>query len=425
MPISWNHDETSIAYCAECIAPKTSSFFSQEKETGAMVGGQNSVGVGKNEEWGEALVGINPIMNIYIVHVRTGKVGCVQNGPNPCDRNGQDPSSHGFTLAQVQFAPDGKHIVYVGFDAGGGGYMPRRLGLIHCINRRSWIFCSKVEQLLHSLSEISNCDPESDVSDSEFHRISDHCWVAVSPRFSFHGSIPRLVYLGCPQMDTHGGNMALHIADWSGDDVHRITSRLLVDQVDFPTLNGPKVLGMGFPGIFCNQLPLQCFSPDGNYIYINSQWGSVAKIIRVSTIDGSVSCVRPEQDAASENLLFITRNGDAIISLSEPNIPAKLNFVPSKAWLDDGIMGAHPIPTIHVSSVASTSFSPLEKAQLIQDAGHRYTIISIDVPGTREGISDPLQSILLLPNVENSNDKKIPMIVVPHGGPRKLIIIVL
>jgi len=71
MPLSWNPDETCIAYCAERIPTKTCSFFHRgEKETGTTVGGEYTRGLGKNEEWGEALVGLNPLIDVFIVHVR-------------------------------------------------------------------------------------------------------------------------------------------------------------------------------------------------------------------------------------------------------------------------------------------------------------------------------------------------------------------
>ena len=253
------------------------------------------------------------LFNIFII--RTGKVGIVANTPGQNEPNTQDSSGQGFTFAQVQFTPDGNHLVYVAFDAGGGGFMPRRLGLVHCINRRSWVFCSKVEKLLNTLSDASTSQSMPQACDSDCICITNNCWVAVSPRFSKEGSKPKLAYLACPQMDTHSGNMALHIANWDSENVQEITSCILVDQCTLPALEGPKVLGLGFPGLFCSQLPVRCFSPDGKYMYVNTQWGSATKIVKISTDQGSISCVQcTRSDTASENILFMTEGGDAIVS---------------------------------------------------------------------------------------------------------------
>ena len=72
MPLSWNPEETYIAYCAERIATKTSSFFcAQDQEMGTVVvGGEHTQGIGKYEEWGEALSGIHPLIDVYIVNIR-------------------------------------------------------------------------------------------------------------------------------------------------------------------------------------------------------------------------------------------------------------------------------------------------------------------------------------------------------------------
>ena len=70
MSLSWNHDETCISYCAERLPTKACSFFQREKEEKLIVGGEYTRGIGKVEEYGEALAGINPLIDIYIVHVR-------------------------------------------------------------------------------------------------------------------------------------------------------------------------------------------------------------------------------------------------------------------------------------------------------------------------------------------------------------------
>lgn len=302
----------------------------------------------------------------------------------------------------MQFTPDGKHIVYVGLDAG----MPRRLGLIHCINRRSWIFCSKVEKLLSSLSDTNTNDPTTQVCDTELICLTNECWVALSPRFSTSGLNPKLAFLASPRMDTHSGNMALHIADWNSENISEIRSRILVDQCIVPASEGPKVLGMGFPGLFCSQLPIRCFSPDGKYLFVNSQWGSAAKIVKVSTDEGSISCVLCTSDAASETILYITEGGDAIVSVSEPSLPQTIGLVS----INDNV-NPRCVSTIRISPVASSNFSPL--LGKLPNRKSTYQVLCVELPGT------PLQGILLLPYLGESSATKLPLIVVPHGGPRK------
>ena len=355
-------------------------------------------------------------------YCRTGQVGMVPNSPTQTELNPKS-SRQEFTLTQVQFTPDGKHVVYVGLDAG----MPRRLGLIHCMNRRSWIFCSKIENLLSTLSDASSTsDSMSHLCDTEFVCLTNHCWAALSPRFSAGCSNPKLIYLACPQMDTHSGNMALHIADWNSENIHEISSRVLVDQYTVPASEGPKVLGMGFPGLFCSQLPIRCFTLDGKYVYVNTQWGSASKIIKVSTDKGSISCIRckcPSQlsDAASETILYLTDGGDAIVSVSEPSLPAIIGVVSSKSLMDEDIVNPNWISTIQVSPVASTNFSPLNEVGKALDPQLTYQVLSFELPPGSEEASVQLQGILLLPNMDDASATKFPLIVVPHGGPRKWI----
>jgi len=354
-------------------------------------------------------------------------VGIVSNSPSTQNKVNliTDKAVTEFTLTQVQFAPDGKHVVYVGLDAG----MPRRLGLIHCMNRRSWIFCSKVENLVKALSDSKTShDSISESYDTEVSCLTNHCWMATSPRFTFdHCSNPKMVYLASPQMDTHSGNVELHIADWNSENICKISSRILVDQYVVPASDGPKVLGMGFPGLFCSQLPLRGFTHDGRYVYVNTQWGSASKIVKVSTDDGSISCVRLKcqnylPDAASESILYVTAKDDVVVSVSEPVLPAKIGIIASNLLIDGDIISPSWISTVHVSPVASTNFYPLNKGRVQDDRPkHTYQVLSVDVP---QGSGDasveaslPIQGILLLPRIDDGSTEKVPLIVVPHGGP--------
>ena len=125
----WNEQEDALLYCAEMNPPKTKSFFDHDEDGGDeaqdnIVGGTNTLGFGVGENWGEKFT-TTCRLKIFAVNVDTGNVAMVKNVPGADE---MDETGGGYTLGHAMFSPTGGHIVYVAWDAGSGGNMPKRLG---------------------------------------------------------------------------------------------------------------------------------------------------------------------------------------------------------------------------------------------------------------------------------------------------------
>ena len=421
---SWNADETVLVYAAERKAPETVSFFddageSDEKAQKSKVrGGQFTLGIGKYENWGEKYGKQNPLLDLNCVNVITGKVARVENVPGG---GTTDTTEGGYALGQPVFAPDGTTIVYVAFDAGGGSEMPRRLGLIYCQQRPSKLYSSSVEHLLDRLSsEESNSFGED--KDADFVVLSPDLRLARSPRFAPMDSDGKstLVFVGSEVgFDTHSGCFALHAIDWSGNDAVLESGRVIVKEVVDPR-QSPKewgeVNGLRFPGLFLHQLHESCFvSPDA--LLITTQWGCASKLIRVSLLNGEVSCVPCGEDAESCALVCLAPDGSAVVTINAPNSPAKLSLMPASGLITGPLVGEgiESLDLITMKPIASTRFSSVS----FQHFPFGYSIDVREPPQvTGVDFDLPIQSVLLMPKAPEEG--KPPLIVVPHGGPHSV-----
>ena len=430
--LSWNPQETAIVYSAEMNPPPTSSFFDSSPEEQhsdskkeSIAGGEYTLGLGKGEVWGEKY-GSTSRLNLFIVNVDSGNVGLVSNAPG---ESTSTTTNGGYVLGQAIFSPCGKNIVYTAWDAGEGGSMPRRLGSIYCFQRASQIFTSPVTKLMENLSAFED---DTSHDDDEYSSVSDGEKLARSARFvTVTDSESKLVYLSNREgFDTHGGCMALNTIDWTSEKgLNLETKRTLVDVVHVPshTGNGEStteernvVLNMAFPGIFTNQLLIEpCVSPDGKHLFLTTQWGSVSKIVRIALKTGNLSLVNfttngSDSNTASQSLLCLTKDGGAIVSISQPNRPPIIGKVQHQSLKEDeiplmdiSVIAKLPPITASAKIASSTPISDHENKQMHYDA---FSLIP-----PYGSVKAPIQGILLLPS--NIQEEKVPLIVVPHGGP--------
>lgn len=423
--VSWSPDETALVYAAEVNKPKTISFFSTpslKTNENVIAGGQNTLGVGKGEVWGEKYES-TALLGLFCLNVETGNIGGIENVPGYIAAD-TTCLEGGYVLGQPVFSPCGTSVVYTAWDAGAGGDMPRRLGAIYCFHRPCKIYSSQVTDLL---SQLANSTTESDEkgtirSDVSYTCITPDDRLARSPKFSKSiGGVSRLAYLCNTQgFDTHGGCMALHIIDWdmSKGTVIDESRHVVVDVVQYPGERGvnTKIAGIGFPGLFISQLRDDCFSLNGDYIFTTTEWGSVNKIVAISLCDGTVTPIHFDLstsdgacDNASQQFLCFADNGSAIVSQSEPNRPTLLGCL-HPTFLKD-LSNAVPSQLLaDMSAISSTSFSSLNPETTL---GHKYQIMNIHPE--HGDVKVPVGLVLLLP--QDSDGEKLPLIVVPHGGP--------
>jgi acylaminoacyl-peptidase len=467
---AWNSDETALVYCAARVEEQScSSFFDLDKDqTRELRGKQDTLGHGFTQEtWGESFGSTLPLQDIYVVHVSTGRVARVENVPGR-----QNKSSDGllgsFAVGQVVFAPDGQSVVYTAWDAGGGGFMPRRLGLVYCQQRPRQLYQSSIVKLLERLTSTdvvieTPADAATaavDTEDEPFVPLTPNFRIAFSPRFS---QAPRdvalsdldanemskkaetdeppaavssrsvMVFLACPNgMETHSGCFALYAVDWSDGRMVDGTMRALVDIVRDPVrgcakispnkvLQPTEVHGLPFPGLFLFQLPTFCFSSP-NRVFLTTQWGSLQKMVFVelSDVDGRLQLLRVNNSEWSESLLCLTPDGGAVLSVRSPHDPDRLVYVSAAAWTN-GDHGIDSVPVITMRPIATTRFSCVASA--IPPLAFATHIEILANPPIVEGVSVevPVQSLLLLPHDSEGNESKPPLIVVPHGGPHSCL----
>jgi acylaminoacyl-peptidase len=418
---TWSPDETCILYAAEQKAVKTKAFWKkndngkdEDEDEGTVRGGQNVLGQGTLEDWGEKLSKQSPLLDLYILNVDTGKRERVANVP-----------STEVTLGQAVWHPDGKTIAYTGWDAGGLGNMARRLGMIFCRNRASKIYTSDVTKLLERLQPGNDDDDDDDDDDNtgeEKAKEEDTDFICVTPDFPFARSpqfaqlkdgTPSLVFLANPKgFVSHDGCMGLYQSKSSdGESVDCVVPVVEIPDKDAPT----SLHGMGFPGLFLSQLPSACGCGQG-YIFTTTVWGSFQRIVRIDLSTGAVHLVEVEgfSPLASQSLLCkASENGGSwVISEVASNQPARIWRV--QGLLEDaesGIVRAKARLVFEFSSMAVTSFSTVKPRF---DVPIDLKVISIPPPKVEGVTSDtPIQALVMIPR----RSEKVPLVVIPHGGP--------
>ena len=415
----WNAAETALVYLAERIPPKTKSFFEQSSNKGdededetAIVGGQNVLGQGKSEHWGEQYHQQTPLLDMFVLHIGTGNMARVKNVPS----SDRETTLDGYSLGQVVFAPspDNKgndkdiedSLVYVAWDAGSGSEMPRRLGLVYCQQRSSKIYQSSIRNLLRTLENDTANEMNTD-DDTAYQCLTPDMRLARSPRFAPLDKAGKrtMVFLGSEKgFDTHSGCWALYTMDWESQQ-----RRILIDRVDDPRESNSScddtVSALSFPGLFLQQLPESCFlSPD--CLVLTSQWGSTSQVVQVSLSDrklSRISCSDNCEDSCK--LLSFTSDDSILVTTESPGRPAQVcRVVLSSTPHIESMMSFKPI--------AASRFSPLLPISLAFSVG-----IDIRKAPSVGGVDFDLdiQSVLLLP--AGKHGKPPPLIVVPHGGP--------
>lgn len=351
--MQWNEEETCLVYSAERKAPKVTSFFDvEEDEKDEKVrGGESTMGLGKTEHWGEKYTEISALLDLFVVNVETGRVERVKNVPG----GGDDSTTHGgYTLGQASFSPCGTHVVYTAWDAGGGSEMPRRLGMVYCLQRPSKIYASPVDNLMERLVQGKEEREDEKMEDDEYVCLTQGARIARSPRFSpVVNGVSKMVYL-CSKLgfDTHNGGVALHVQDWMVDDCR---PDLDSQNIWISTVNSPPPLSgdqdtdiqvgnMAFPGLYTQTLPLSCCTEE--FLLATTQWGSVQRILRVSLKNGHMTLLNCDiargkglstEISASQSLLCVTADGGAVLMESAPNRPAIVAFVSREALARDRV----------------------------------------------------------------------------------------
>jgi len=439
--MSWRpRNEDVIVYVAEKKSEDAKSFFDvvekeKDSETTNTIVGQFTLGAGKKEDWGEKYVG-TANLGLFCVSITSGNVVAVENVPSSGESKHGNPDT--FTLGQPIFTPCGNSIVYTAWDAGGGGLMPRKLGSIYCYQRSSALHTSSIQNLIEKLH---NADINKESKDGPSQCLTPKHALARSARFpnsSLNPSVStsKLAFLCSSKgFDTHGGCMALHTIDWDCDNNAAVLSseKALVDEIRLPEYSKEAreskakstLLGMSFPGIFTGDLPQECFSPDGSSVFLTTMWGSVTRVVKVSTSNGDIRCISFNLDSeneteisfSSQQVVCVSEDG-VIVAQSSPNTPRVVGLLSSDIFdsVSADVISCKSICDMHPMSVSGVSALPTPEETL----GEIATNISWEMIVTENEDNKqlpPIQSILMMPTSEKNTNKPPPLIVVPHGGP--------
>ncbi|XP_060187651.1 acylamino-acid-releasing enzyme-like isoform X2 [Lycium barbarum] len=390
--ISWNNDETLIAYVAEEPAPSKPTFttFGYKKDNSTDKDSGSWKGQGDwEEEWGETYAGKRQPA-LFIIDVNSGEV-------RPVEGMGKSLS-----VGQVVWAPSREglqqYLVFVGWPSD-----PRKLGIKYCYNRPCALYAvraplSKLEVHQSGTNAANNVSPI---------KLTQSISSAYFPRFSPDGKL--LIFLSArSSVDSwaHSATGSLHRIDWSFSGKPTPDAKI-VDVV--PVVTCPE--DGCFPGLYCFSVLNRPWLSDGHTIILSSIWGSTQVIISVNVISGSVSRISPGDSSFSWNLLAL--DGDNIIAVcsSPVDVPAikygslvrKASTEDSWSWLD-------------VSSPISRCS---EKVTFLLSS-RQFSVMKIPVrdisQNLTKGASKPYEAIFVSSKLQSRNVCD-PLIVVLHGGP--------
>ncbi|KAE9617654.1 putative acylaminoacyl-peptidase transcription factor WD40-like family [Lupinus albus] len=392
--ISWNSDETSIAYVAEEPTPAKPAFNglgykkggSTVKDTGSWKGQGDW-----EEEWGETYAGKRQPALFVINIITSGEVQAVK---------GIDKS---LSVGQVVWAPSTEgleqYLVFVGWS-----FATRKLGIKYCYNRPCALYAVKVPHHNESQANKSNIHSTEDVQALNLtHTINS----AFFPRFSPDGKF--LVFLSArSSVDSgaHSATNSLHRIDWSSD-MKMFQSRKVYDVL-------PVVMCAEdgcFPGLYCFSILSSPWLSDGYTMIISSIWNSSQVLLSVNVLSGEIFCITPTDSNFSWSLLTLDGNNILAVSSSPVDVPqVKYGVIVEKendnnewSWSDVSD------PIFKCSDEVRSLMSSL-----------KFNVIKIPVKGASvsptTGAHKPYETIFVSSKVKKS-DTCDPLIVILHGGP--------
>ncbi|KAK8684693.1 hypothetical protein V6N13_040709 [Hibiscus sabdariffa] len=391
--ISWNSDESLIAYVAEEPSPCKPSFDYQGYKQDATKDKECTSWKGQGdweEEWGECYAGKRQPA-LFVINLNSGKVHAVKG------------IEKFLSVGQVVWAPPvegiDQHLVFVGWLA-----EPRKLGIKYCYNRPCALYVVKVP--LYK-SEASESDIKS-LEESTVVNLTQSISSAFFPRFSPDGKF--LVFLSAKasvDSGAHSATDSLHRIDWPTDG-KLSSSTKIIDVV--PVVNCAE--DGQFPGLYCSSFLSKPWLSDGCTMILSSYWHSCQVILSVNVLSGEVLRISPADSVFSWNML--TLDGDNVIAVcsSPVDIPQirygrlvdKVNNTTGWHWLN----------------VSSPIFKCSEKViSLLSNL--QFGILQIQVQDVSDcltkGAAKPFEAIFVSSKV---NDAADPLIVILHGGPHSV-----
>lgn len=393
--VSWNSDETFIAYVAEEPSLSKPTFNNLGYKSGNSSDKDCNSWKGQGdweENWGETYVNKRR-PTLFVINVQSGEVRAVEG------------IKRSLSAGQVLWAPANgaseQQLIFVGWSSDSG-----KLGMKYCYNRPCALYavCSPFHELGGDGSDHRHSD------DSKVLMLTQGISSAFAPIFSPDGKL--LLFLSAKasvDSGVHCSTNSLHRIDWPSDGKPNPSSRI-VDVV-------PVVMSPGdgcFPGLYCSSFLRDPWLSDGRTIILSSIWGSAQVILSVDVLSGNVSRITPHDSGSSWKLLSLDEDNLIAVRSSPVEIPRIKNGLLQKesstsvSWVWQNVSS----PIFRCSEKVASSLSSLQ-----------FSIMKIPVRGTLEnsleGALKPFEAIFVSSKKEK-NEVCDPMIVVLHGGPHSV-----
>uniref|UniRef100_A0A087X492 Acylamino-acid-releasing enzyme n=1 Tax=Poecilia formosa TaxID=48698 RepID=A0A087X492_POEFO len=363
----WSHSETHLLYVAEKKRPETKSFFQTElPELSSIEDEEETMRVEKKDTVkGEQFVYYEDWGEALVG--KSCPVLCVLDieGDNVSVLEGVPDS---ISPGQAFWAPGDTGVVFIGW-----WHEPFRLGLKYCPNRRSSLFYVDLTG--------GKCAEQ----------LSSDTSAVYSPRLSPDQC--RIIYLECSVYGPHMQCCKLCMYDW-----YTKKTSVVVDIVGRPREDG-------FTGIYSSQLSPKCWSADSTRVVVACPQRSRKDLLVVDTSTGSITSLTPKSEIGNWCLLNIERDL-MVVSCSSPNCPPNLRvgFLPGKDSQEEVVwVTLEESQTLPDIDWQIKTFTPSEGLDNHQYPGIDYEAVLMKPKEVKEGV-------------------KLPLIVLPHGGPHSVIV---
>ncbi|KAK3153710.1 hypothetical protein QOZ80_2BG0180130 [Eleusine coracana subsp. coracana] len=399
--ISWNQEETLIAYIAEAPPQPKPAFNDSGYEKEGPSGKDFNCWRGQGdweEDWGERY-SKKGRPSLFVLNISSGEVRAAQGIPRS------------LSVGQVVWAPSSskgcqKYLVFVGWlEHNGFQNTSRKLGIKYCSNRPCALYA--IPSPFEALGE--NTLVSDGKSDSVV--IAQNLTASISsaffPRLSRDGKL--LAFLSAKRAvdsGAHNATDSLYKINWPSE-------WNMNEQVDLtevvPVVMCPE--DGSFPGLYCSSMLYDPWLSDGYTMILTSAWRSTEVIISVDVLSGKITRITPEDSYYSWAALAIDAENILAVS-SSPIDPPQIMYgcqVTSEdracRWTWDEV--ASPLTT------ASNSVKSLL-------SHHSVHILEVAVDNPSADLCDggklPFQAIF----VPYNDSSHSPTVVILHGGPHSI-----
>ncbi|XP_008643617.1 acylamino-acid-releasing enzyme 2-like isoform X6 [Zea mays] len=414
--VSWNQEETLVAYVAEAPATPRPAFnrSGYTREEGCSEGDCSAwKGQGVwEEDWGETY-SKKGRPSLFVLDIPRGEVVAAKGVPTS------------LSVGQVVWAPESpggrhKYLVFVGWSERNGFFQntARKLGIKYCSNRPCALYaapCPIQGPEPPGNPPATTSDGKSGSGGAVARNLTPGFSSALFPRFSRDGRL--LVFLSSKQAvdsGAHNATDSLHVINWPSD--WKMDEQLDVTQV-VPVVMCPEDDDGGcFPGLYCSSVLPDPWLSDGRTVILTSSWRSAEVILSVDVLSGKVARITPEDSCYSWRALALDGTNVLAVSSSPIDPPSisygrRLAVTPAEGearrWTWD-----------EVTSPFMASNSKVKSLLL----HHSVSILKIPVPSPSADLSDggklPLEAIFVSCSCKGSS--RSPTVVVLHGGPHSV-----